>query len=128
MKKVLMLIILLITVLLVLSCTNKVQEVTDSTVTEEVENSETITTTGVTGDKVVIENDKFMPTDLLVESGTTVEWVNKDSVDHTVTFENGDLDEKMVVGATTTYTFTEAGTFGYFCQLHPGMQGSVIVS
>jgi plastocyanin len=128
MKKVLMLIILLITVLLVFSCTNKVQEVTDSTVTEEVENSETITTTGVTGDKVVIENDKFMPTDLLVESGTTVEWVNKDSVDHTVTFENGDLDEKMVVGATTTYTFTEAGTFGYFCQLHPGMQGSVIVS
>jgi len=123
-----MLIILLITVLLVFSCTNKVQEVTDSTVTEEVENSETITTTGVTGDKVVIENDKFMPTDLLVESGTTVEWVNKDSVDHTVTFENGDLDEKMVVGATTTYTFTEAGTFGYFCQLHPGMQGSVIVS
>jgi len=78
--------------------------------------------------QVVIENSKFMPTDLVVSVGTTVEWVNKDSTDHTVTFENGDLDELLPKGATGTFTFNEKGEFRYFCKLHPGMQGSVIVN
>jgi plastocyanin len=128
MKKILILFILLITVLLVVSCTNEVQE-EEPVIAEEVESSETVTTaSGVSTNNVVIENGQFMPTDIEVKAGTTVEWVNKDSVDHTVTFENGDLDQKLVIGATATITFTETGEFRYFCQFHPGMQGSVVVS
>jgi plastocyanin len=78
--------------------------------------------------QVVIENFKFMPTDLVVSIGTTVEWVNKDSADHTLTFENGDLDELLPKGATGTFTFNEKGEFRYFCKLHPGMQANVIVN
>jgi plastocyanin len=78
--------------------------------------------------QVVIENSKFMPTDLVVSIGTTVEWVNKDSTDHTVSLENGDLDELLPQGATGTFTFNEKGEFRYFCKLHPGMQGNVIVN
>ena len=77
---------------------------------------------------VVIENSKFMPTDLVVSAGTTVEWVNKDSVDHTINLENGDMDELLPQGATGTFKFDEKGEFRYFCKLHPGMQGTVIVN
>jgi len=78
--------------------------------------------------QVVMEGNEFMPVDLEVKVGEKVEWVNKDSTDHTVTFENGDFDELLPSGSTVMYTFSETGTYRYFCQFHPGMQGSVIVS
>ena len=78
--------------------------------------------------QVVIENLKFMPTDLEVKVGDTVEWVNKDGKEHTVTFENGVIDEKLPLEGTVTYPFTEPGIFRYYCQFHPEMRGSIIVS
>jgi plastocyanin len=104
--------------------------------TEEIKQEETVEMT-ITGEEsvlgsdtaqVVIEGTQFMPVDLEVTIGTTVEWVNKDSTDHTLTFENGDLDELLPQGATGTFTFNEKGEFRYFCKFHPGMQGSVIVN
>ena len=69
--------------------------------------------------------------DLEVEVGTTVQWVNRDSAPHTVTsdpggeaFQSGKLDE----GDAFTFTFTETGTFEYFCEFHPDMEGTVIVT
>ena len=104
--------------------------------TEEATQAETVEMTIVNEDstassgiaQVAIEASQFMPTDLVVSVGTTVEWVNKDSIDHTITFENGDLDELLLKGSTGTFTFNEKGEFRYFCQLHPGMQGSIIVN
>ena len=83
----------------------------------------------VTGETytVVIEDNKFVPVDLEIKVGDTVEWVNEDD-EHTVTFENGNFNERLGEGATTSYVFTEGGEFRYFCTIHPGMQGSVVVS
>ena len=78
--------------------------------------------------QVVLENFKIMPTDLTVKVGDTVEWVNKDSVSHTITLENGEFDQELTEGASATYTFTQKGEFGYFCSFHPSMKGSVIVN
>ena len=66
-------------------------------------------------------------------------WTNKDSVQHTITsgkpgsadsgkeFDSG-LTKLINPGATFEHTFTKAGTFTYYCQLHPTMTGTVIVS
>lgn len=68
----------------------------------------------------------FEPTELRVAVGTTVTWTNNDPTAHTVTgagFNTGPLDP----GATGTVPFDTAGTFDYFCAIHPTMKGSVIV-
>ena len=127
MKKILTILLLLSLALLVVSCATETVEET-VTETQEVEESETTTVVASGSKQVVIENSQFMPTDLEIKAGTIVEWINKDSVDHTVTLENGDFDAELIVGATTTVTFNEVGEYRYFCQFHPGMQGSVIVS
>lgn len=125
MRKILIVLSLICVLFLVAACTSEIKK--EPTTTKSVGNSETkVVLTGT--NQVVIEGSQFMPTNLEVSTGTTVEWVNKDSVKHTVTFENGDLDEILPIGATATFTFEEAGEYRYFCQLHPGMQGTVIVN
>lgn len=71
--------------------------------------------------------------DLTVRVGDTVTWTNNDTVAHTVTagtpdsitgeFDSGELQP----GDTFSYTFDQAGTFDYFCTLHPDMTASVTV-
>ena len=128
MKRIVTILILLSLVLLVLSCTTETVKEISQPVTENLESGSNALVITEDSYQIVIENSKFMPIDIEVKAGTTIEWLNKDSVDHTVTFENGDFDVNMPIGATATYTFTETGTFRYFCQYHPGMRGSVIVS
>jgi plastocyanin len=74
-----------------------------------------------------------------VKVGQKVTWTNKDSVQHTITsgtpgsadsgkeFDSG-LTKLINPNATFEHTFTKAGTFPYYCQLHPTMTGKVIVS
>jgi plastocyanin len=79
--------------------------------------------------EVKIDNFAFIPQELTVAAGTTVEWVNRDDIPHTVvsddkkTFKSKalDTDEKF------SYTFTKPGTYPYFCSIHPKMTGKVIV-
>ena len=127
MKKILITFCVLSLYVLLVACgTEEVAKESTETVEMTIVGEEPALSSGTA--QVVIENSKFMPTDLVISVGTTVEWVNKDSMDHTVTFENGDLDELLPRGATGTFTFNEKGEFRYFCQLHPGMQGTVIVN
>jgi len=126
MKKILTILMLLSVLLLAVACTQtpapaEVPEVTETT------SAPVVAATGVV-QQVVIENSKFMPTDLQVKVGDAVEFVNKDGAEHTVTFESGDFDQKLPAGGKATYTATEKGTFSYFCALHPGMRGTVVVS
>jgi plastocyanin len=79
---------------------------------------------------VAIDNFAFGPATLTVPRGTTVTWTNKDDDPHTVVsdsdpklFKSGALD----TDDTFTFTFNDAGTFKYFCTIHPRMQGTVIV-
>jgi len=77
---------------------------------------------------VDIDNFKFGVASLEVTVGTTVTWTNRDDVPHTVTsttkvFKSPALD----TGEKFSYTFTQAGSFEYFCSLHPHMTGKVVV-
>lgn len=76
-----------------------------------------------------IEGFAFSPNPLEIKVGTTVTWTNNDSAPHTVTandrsFESPRLDQ----GGTFTFTFTEPGTFEYFCEFHPNMTATVVVT
>ena len=77
---------------------------------------------------VEILNNAFNPPQLNVAPGTTVTWVNRDSVPHTVTADNGLFDSKeLAPGASYPVVLDGAGTVTYHCKLHPEMRGSIVV-
>ena len=81
-----------------------------------------------TANVITIDNFTFSPKELTVAVGTTVKWVNHDDIPHTVvgkktTFRSKALD----TDDSYSFTFASAGTFDYFCGLHPHMVGTVIV-
>jgi plastocyanin len=75
---------------------------------------------------------KFVPESIAVTTGTTVTWTNNDNFTHSVRFLDGGLPSEpllMQPGASTTFTFSTAGTYRYECHLHPQqMQGTVAVT
>jgi plastocyanin len=70
----------------------------------------------------------FNPAQLDVSVGTTVTWTNTDSVAHTSSSDGSGWDSGTISprGQFST-TFSNAGTFGYHCAIHPGMVGTVVV-
>jgi plastocyanin len=78
--------------------------------------------------EVKIDNFTFGPQTVTVPAGTTVTWTNRDDIPHTSVSIDGvfkskvmDTDEKF------SYTFTKAGTYAYYCSIHPKMTGTVVV-
>jgi plastocyanin len=77
---------------------------------------------------VTIDNFTFGPPDLTVAVGTTVKWVNHDDIPHSVVDKNKAFRSKALdTDDAYSYTFASAGTFDYFCGLHPHMTGKIIV-
>lgn len=71
----------------------------------------------------------YSPSRLEVEPGTPVTWRNDDPQDHTVTSdEPGGFDLPLPPGGTATWTFTESGTYRYYCKPHDSMVAEVVVS
>jgi plastocyanin len=80
--------------------------------------------------EVKIDNFSFGPVTLTVPVGATVTWTNRDDIPHTVVSTDDpkafkskvlDTDEKF------SFTFSKAGSYPYFCSIHPKMTGKVIV-
>ena len=77
---------------------------------------------------VTIDNFTFTPPELTVAVGTTVKWVNHDDIPHLVVNKDKAFRSKALdTDDSFSYTFASAGTFDYFCGLHPHMVGKVIV-
>jgi amicyanin len=77
-----------------------------------------------------IDNFTFSPPVLTVSVGTKVTWTNRDDIPHTITDANHPKEIKspaLDTGDSYSRTFTAAGTYHYFCSLHPHMQGTVVV-
>jgi len=78
--------------------------------------------------EVTIDNFSFSPAELKVAVGTTVTWTNRDDIPHTVVSTDKVFKSKVLdTSETFSFTFSAAGTFPYFCSLHPKMTGRVIV-
>ncbi len=80
------------------------------------------------GPEVKIDNFTFKDQTITVPTGTQVTWVNRDDIPHTVVSDDKlfkskalDTDERF------TYTFSQPGTYKYFCSIHPKMTAEVVV-
>jgi plastocyanin len=77
---------------------------------------------------VHIKNFMFVPATVTVAPGTTVTFINDDDEPHTVTSTVKAFDsEGLDTNQSFKQTFAKAGTFQYFCEVHPYMHGTVIV-
>ena len=78
---------------------------------------------------VMIDNFTFTPQTLTVPKGTTVIWTNRDDIPHVVLLTAAKARSPVLdTGESYSFTFAQAGTFEYYCALHPHMQGSVVVT
>ena len=78
--------------------------------------------------EVRVDNFSFAPETLTVTVNRTVTWVNKDDVPHVIASNDGlfkskalDTDDKF------SFTFDKAGTYSYYCSVHPKMVGKIVV-
>jgi len=80
------------------------------------------------------DNDRcYIPSQIVIEPGKQITWINEDSAFHSVTsgfygeptelFDSGHLDPYQ----SFSFTFDEIGIYDYYCTLHPWMDGQVIV-
>ena len=82
---------------------------------------------------IFIQGTAFSPSNKTISVGTTIKWTNKDNFTHTVTsgtpgspsglFDSGNLG----LNGEFSFTFTQAGTFKYYCKIHSSMTGTIIV-
>lgn len=77
---------------------------------------------------VSMDHNTFTPGEITVVPGTTVTWVNKENMPHTVVDTNkGFRSKTLAKDASFSFTFATAGEYDYLCSIHPNMKGKVIV-
>jgi plastocyanin len=87
------------------------------------------------GNSVMIQNFAFSPQAVTVAQGSTVTWVNKDSVNHQIVNDaSGSHGEGAIFksnplpnGVSYSFKFDIPGTYPYHCSIHPSMKGTIIV-
>jgi plastocyanin len=79
--------------------------------------------------QLTIDNFTFKPDAVTVPAGTRIVWVNDDDIPHSIVETTGkfhspalDTEDKF------SFTFDKAGSYEYFCGLHPHMKGKVVVT
>ncbi|HEX7280347.1 MAG TPA: cupredoxin family copper-binding protein [Solirubrobacterales bacterium] len=79
-------------------------------------------------EKVDIVEFTYQPDPVVVQAGGKVIWQNQDTAPHTATADDESWDTGTIEkGKLGSETFKEAGTFAYFCEIHPDMRGTVEV-
>jgi 3',5'-cyclic-AMP phosphodiesterase len=79
--------------------------------------------------EIGIDNFNFTPGVLTVTAGTSVTWINNDDVPHVIVSPRGRFPVSPVLDTNGRYSATlkEAGTYDYFCSVHPVMTGQIVV-
>jgi len=78
--------------------------------------------------EVRVDNFTFGPDTLTVPVNSTVTWVNKDDLPHTIASTDGVFKSKALdTEDKYSYTFSKPGTYAYFCSIHPKMVGKIVV-
>ncbi len=79
-------------------------------------------------EKVKIVEFTYGPDPVTVQVGGKVTWQNEDTAPHTATADDGSFDTGTLErGKIKSETFKQAGSFTYFCEIHPTMHGTVEV-
>ncbi len=76
---------------------------------------------------VEIKAMKFQPAEIIVKSGDTVVWINRDMVAHDVTEEAGKAWTSSVMPTGATWSFVVTKSADYYCSIHVVMKGKLVV-
>ncbi|HEV3216689.1 MAG TPA: metallophosphoesterase [Vicinamibacterales bacterium] len=80
------------------------------------------------GLQVAVDNFSFAPAITAVPVGTMVTWTNRDDVPHNiVSTEKKFASPVLDTDQAFSHTFDVAGTYKYYCSLHPKMTGQLLV-
>src|SRR5512136_159262 len=85
-------------------------------------------TASVSDNTITIIRNTFSPANMTVKIGSTVRWVNADDHPHRIAFtKEGFLDTPYLLGSSQSASqrFDSAGTYDYYCTIHPQMQGTI---
>ena len=78
--------------------------------------------------RLTIHNFAFQPARLVVSPGTRLVWTNTDADPHTVDSTKGVWSsDALDTGSQFVRVFGKAGTFPYYCSIHPFMHGTIVV-
>jgi plastocyanin len=79
---------------------------------------------------VTMKDIAFAPKTVSVKVGQKITWTNEDSVPHNVTSKSGEQISSPTFSKGGTFSFTpkKAGTISYVCTIHPGMDGTIVVT
>lgn len=70
----------------------------------------------------------YSPNPVTVTVGTTVTWTNNDVTDHDATADNKSFATGVIApGRSAAVTLQTPGQLTYYCTLHPGMSGTIVV-
>lgn len=77
--------------------------------------------------QVTIDKLVFSPRILNAKVGDTIEWINKDILDHTATVKGG-WDVLIPAGKSASLILDGDQSVEYYCRFHPNMRGRVTVT
>jgi plastocyanin len=80
-----------------------------------------------TAGSIVLDNFSFTPRAITVPVGTTITWMNRDDVPHTIVSEGNFKSPALDTDESYSRQFDSRGVYDYFCSLHPKMTGSISV-
>jgi plastocyanin len=101
---------------------------TEATTTDTGESTTAPSGEAQLSEKVKIVEFTYGPDPVVVQVGGKVIWQNEDTAPHTATADDGSFDTGTLErGKIKAETFKQAGTYPYFCEIHPTMHGTVEV-
>ena len=77
---------------------------------------------------VIVDKMKFGPVPTELHPGDTITWQNDDIFRHTATARDASFDVDLPSGTAVKMVVGEAGTVEFFCKLHPGMKGTLVIA
>ncbi|MGW3652373.1 cupredoxin domain-containing protein [Streptomyces sp. NPDC000878] len=80
--------------------------------------------------RVTMQGYAFAPATLTVPAGSTVTWTNQDTAPHDVKTTSGPVQihsPMLDKGESWSFTFTTAGSYAYYCTVHPNMTAGITV-
>lgn len=78
--------------------------------------------------KADIKGMAFNPGTITIAVGDTITFTNRDGAPHTATAKDGSFTTATLrKNKSETLSFNTAGTYAFFCKIHPGMKGTIVV-